>query len=501
MRVIHRARVGYRLDAATLSLRTAAYPESHRDGLALVPIRSEGGPVDATRAFVFAYAENFERYEACARHVRQELRHLLRAEGVRAIVTSRAKGYDRLEEKLRRREAVQGAPYASVEAVRADVHDLVGARVALYFPGTAGTVNRLLRERYAAVSEARVFPSGSALAGPRRTHDGGLFSPRFSGYGATHHRIVVTRESLPTDSDVAAVVPADGLAVEVQVASVLMHAWAEVEHDLIYKPMSGELSLDEYSVLDELNGLVLAGELALERLERAETSRLFALGRPFDDAFELAAFLSGRLRAEGFTASEGLGRTDVLFALLRRFGKNTPHALLETLGLVRNEGPTSRRSPAEGRLAERLARAFADGDPTREEALQELLVGGGSAGFGESASVRAIAAFLDAYRAIDRCVGTLLGTLGEWGKRLVVSERGAALLLERGVLSESDAADLRALRLVRERVLRQDPQLRVEDIVGATSAIEAWLARLEASAQPEVVAAVLASRVPRSTPA
>ena len=69
-------------------------------------------------------------------------------------------------------------------------------------------------------------------------------------------------------------------------------------------------------MLDELNGLVLAGELALERLERAETSRLFALGRPFDDAFELAAFLSGRLRAEGFTASEGLGRTDVLFALL-----------------------------------------------------------------------------------------------------------------------------------------------------------------------------------------
>ena len=30
--------------------------------------------------------------------------------------------------------------------------------------------------------------------------------------------------------------------IEVQVGSVLMHAWAEVEHDLIYKPESGELS-------------------------------------------------------------------------------------------------------------------------------------------------------------------------------------------------------------------------------------------------------------------
>jgi ppGpp synthetase/RelA/SpoT-type nucleotidyltranferase len=27
--------------------------------------------------------------------------------------------------------------------------------------------------------------------------------------------------------------------IEIQVASVLMHAWAEVEHDLLYKPLIG----------------------------------------------------------------------------------------------------------------------------------------------------------------------------------------------------------------------------------------------------------------------
>lgn len=51
--------------------------------------------------------------------------------------------------------------------------------------------------------------------------------------------------------------------VEIQVASVVMHAWAEVEHDLVYKPLAGELSQDEYAILDELNGLVMAGEIAL----------------------------------------------------------------------------------------------------------------------------------------------------------------------------------------------------------------------------------------------
>ena len=36
-----------------------------------------------------------------------------------------------------------------------------------------------------------------------------------------------------------------------------MHAWAEVEHDLVYKPQEGVLSTEELSILDELNGLAL----------------------------------------------------------------------------------------------------------------------------------------------------------------------------------------------------------------------------------------------------
>ncbi len=48
-----------------------------------------------------------------------------------------------------------------------------------------------------------------------------------------------------------------------------MHSWAEVEHDLVYKPINGKLSDEEYAILDEINGLVLSGEIALERLQKA----------------------------------------------------------------------------------------------------------------------------------------------------------------------------------------------------------------------------------------
>src|SRR5450755_3760331 len=40
-------------------------------------------------------------------------------------------------------------------------------------------------------------------------------------------------------------------------------------HFQAYKPARGKLSEDEYAILDEINGLVLAGEIALERLQRA----------------------------------------------------------------------------------------------------------------------------------------------------------------------------------------------------------------------------------------
>ena len=441
--------------------------------------------VDVVAQFVSSYAQHLERYEAAARAVRQELRVLLQGEGLRAIVTSRAKGADRLEQKLRRRHAER--PYETLEAVQNDVHDLVGARVALYYPGTQARVNRLIAERFESLDAPRGFPASSARNGPHKTHDGRTFERRFSGYAATHHRVRLRLESARDTHDDThddardASPPPETFAVEIQVASVLMHAWAEVEHDLVYKPLSGELSLDEYSVLDELNGLVLAGELALERLERAESTRLFTLARPFDDAYELAGFLGSRMRADGDEPSEGLGRTDVLFALLRRFEAHTPSALLDLLTLAR-----SRPVDAETRIAERLAQAFVSGDEARQAVLRDVSRGGS---YGErvgAEEARELGTFLERYRVIERCLGAWLGAIGEWGRRLIVSARGPELLVERGLLKPEQARALGALRLVRDRVLRQDADLDADAVRAATASIESLLEQLGASDVPVV---------------
>jgi hypothetical protein len=118
--------------------------------------------------------------------------------------------------------------------------------------------------------------------------------------------------------------------IEIQVASVLMHAWSEVEHDLIYKPATGELSEDEYAILDELNGLVLAGEIALERLQRAVENRVAQHGATFSNHYELAAFLYEQMKSRSAAAKARepiMGRVDVLLGLLRRAQLDNAEAL------------------------------------------------------------------------------------------------------------------------------------------------------------------------------
>ena len=118
-----------------------------------------------------------------------------------------------------------------------------GVRVALYFPGERDEVDKLVKELLVRLEPPKQFPAGPRVG----------YSKRFAGYCATHYRVQLRDSSLSEAQKRYA-----EARVEYQVASVLMHAWAEVEHDLAYKPLEGRLSVEEYAILDELNGLVMA---------------------------------------------------------------------------------------------------------------------------------------------------------------------------------------------------------------------------------------------------
>lgn len=273
--------------------------------------------LDLISEFIARYRKEYDFYEKACRMVADSLEGQLRSAGVRAIVTSRAKNPARLEAKVKQRCVKK--QYADVSAIFEDIVDLAGVRVALYFPGERQEVGRIIQGLFDLTDDPRDFPSDAGLTQPS------AYKKRFSGYLATHYRVVLKESSLQESNQ--RYVEAK---VEIQVASVLMHAWSEVEHDLVYKPLQGELSNEEYSILDELNGLVLAGEIALERLQRAGEQRASTLGRRFSSHYDLAASLIELARAtlgEATVTEAAMGRVDTLFELLKALDLNKPEAL------------------------------------------------------------------------------------------------------------------------------------------------------------------------------
>lgn len=220
--------------------------------------------------FIKQYNKEFDFYQKLSQMVASKIEDQLFKRGIKAIVTHRAKRPDRLKDKLVKRN--EEKKYKSVDDIFQDIVDLAGIRVSLYFPSERDIIDEIITELFI-IEKKKVFPNEAHT--PK-------YTKRFSGYWATHYRVKLKEESLTKRY-------IDTLA-EIQVASVLMHAWSEVEHDLVYKPFSGDLSKEELAILDEINGLVLSGEIALERLQSAMAERTMQRN-DITDKYELTNYL------------------------------------------------------------------------------------------------------------------------------------------------------------------------------------------------------------------
>jgi len=346
--------------------------------------------LDLVDSFLARYVKEYDYYDQVAHKAAQMLRSNLEAAGIRSIVTSRAKSVPRLAEKCRQRHDKR--PYESIDDIYSDIVDLAGVRVALYFPGEREQVGGFIIRLFLEYDASRVFPYASPPSKEKT----------FSGYSATHYRVRLRPQDL-ADSDQRYA----SANIEIQVASVLMHAWAEVEHDLVYKPSEGELSEQEYLLLDQLNGLVLAGELALEQLQKAGEARVAVGSRQFANHYELAAHLLSQASAvnEQPVTDSGLGRVDLLFKLLTRLGLSTPDDLRPYLEPL--HGDLERRP-----LAEQIIDALIAEDQSRYETYllvrAEADVSGAERAPRDDAAYHEIGLFLMQWVRLERLVRELM---------------------------------------------------------------------------------------------
>ena len=266
---------------------------------------------------IIEFMDQFEKvrqdYEEHCHRAAQRVDGLLKQKGIMGIVTSRVKDPERLREKLHKRQR-EGRDYQSVADIERDITDLMGIRVALYFPGDAQKIAGILTPQFeivkskefpARVDEYESYRDQGFTAYKRRVYPG-YDERRFDGYCAIHHHI---RFACEEGKD-----PEFNPVIEIQVASLLMHAWSEVEHDLAYKNKMGKVSREEYEVLDEINGLVLAGEIALRRLDQLSRQRIEQENSPIASHYILQTYLD-KWQDDHGQGGRDLGNVETLFKL------------------------------------------------------------------------------------------------------------------------------------------------------------------------------------------
>ena len=308
--------------------------------------------MDLINQFIENYKKKIPFYETAGRLAAEQIETALQAAGIRAIVTSRAKAAGRLKAKVVRRNVKRQVPYKNMREIYDDIADLCGVRVSLYFPGDRDKADSLINDLFN-VMEVRHFPEQSKPP---------TYNKRFSGYWATHYRAAMREDSLsdPKKKYAAA-------RIEIQVASVLMHAWSEVEHDLLYKPMQGSLSDEELAIIDELNGLVLTGEIALERLQSAGNKRILDKSASFGSQYDLASYLyhylSSNFRSEDVELR--MGNIELLYRLISSLEMNSVKRIEPVLRSVKFE--KDRRN-----ISQQIIDEIITGSEKRYQAYQNL---------------------------------------------------------------------------------------------------------------------------------
>jgi putative GTP pyrophosphokinase len=157
------------------------------------------------------YDKKVSLYETLSRKISTLLEEMIREEGlyVHSIIY-RVKERDSLSDKLNR-------PDTSFKELE-DLTDIAGIRVITYYSSDVDRVANIVRMEFSVDSENSIDKRA-------------LLDPDRFGYLSLHY-VVSLSKSYAKQTEYKRLVR---LKAEIQIRSILQHAWAEIEHDLGYK--------------------------------------------------------------------------------------------------------------------------------------------------------------------------------------------------------------------------------------------------------------------------
>ena len=270
-----------------------------------------------------------KKLQSCLESMRTLLEGQLRDNDIKCVVTARVKDLDSLRKRLYEKvedmdhkcqcmtdHELSDSPF-TIWGLTKYHFDVLGLRIALYFPEELGKVLKLFDDETGPFERKAVFSMKNGgrsyvhVDGRERDRansgtDGGIPETITGGNNTLHlrssrgsvaandaitdHKIALEkrfrgyteearyvsfrseREALPK--------PFDELWVEIQVRSVIMDAYINISHGLEYKALTGVLSDQENQILESINGLAQTGEVILQHLQDIHQRRVQSDAKP-----------------------------------------------------------------------------------------------------------------------------------------------------------------------------------------------------------------------------
>ncbi|MBQ8540493.1 MAG: hypothetical protein IJ435_03350 [Clostridia bacterium] len=163
------------------------------------------------RIIMDEYDKSHSIYQTFAKDVESLLNRIISAEGIVCnAITSRLKERESLSKKI----DLKNGKYSCL----ADLTDIAGIRIITYYSGDVDKIAEIVEKEFC-VDRENSIDKRMAL------------EPDRFGYCSVHYVVSMSEERLRLKEYKAY----DNLKCEIQIRSVLQHAWAEIEHDLGYK--------------------------------------------------------------------------------------------------------------------------------------------------------------------------------------------------------------------------------------------------------------------------
>lgn len=166
--------------------------------------------MDVTAKILNEFIENTKLFEDFKAKLESILSELLKAESINPHqITCRVKDSDKLKRKIERK----GDKYTCLN----DITDIVGLRIIAYFEDDVDIIAEIVRKEF-------------KIDEPSSVDKRKLETDRF-GYQSLHYVVSLNSDRAKITENKKY----SDLKAEIQIRSVLQHAWAEIEHDLGYK--------------------------------------------------------------------------------------------------------------------------------------------------------------------------------------------------------------------------------------------------------------------------